>query len=180
MHEDGVHTARARTHTHTHTHKHAHTYMYTHTHIHVHPPTPTHPYTHTNTHTHTHTHTHTQTVHADGGDEPMTFAQEENENAFTPVHMQSPAQFQAPWSPGMSGDVTFSPMAPTSPDANYGYQSPAYQAPQVRERERESVCVCTHTHTHTHACRLAFSKVFYIVSLSSKYTRALTFQFFFL
>ena len=70
-------------------------------------------------------------VHHDGTDEPMTFADagEDAANAMTPAHMQSPANFQAPWSPGMQGDVTFSPMAPASPDANFGYQSPAY-APQ--------------------------------------------------
>eukprot|EP00918_Siedleckia_nematoides_P000103 GHVU01000221.1.p1 GENE.GHVU01000221.1~~GHVU01000221.1.p1 ORF type:complete len:792 (+),score=161.25 GHVU01000221.1:250-2376(+) len=73
-------------------------------------------------------------VHGDAGDEPMTFAQDEDQNSMTPAHMQSPATFQAPWSPGMSGDVTFSPMAPTSPDGNYGYQSPAYQAPQSPAR----------------------------------------------
>lgn len=69
-------------------------------------------------------------VHHDQGDEPITFADAaEQDNSMTPAHMASPANFQAPWSPGMQGNVTFSPMAPTSPDVNYGYQSPAY-APQ--------------------------------------------------
>ena len=66
-------------------------------------------------------------VHQDQGEEPITFADTaDQENSMTPVHMASPANFQAPWSPGMQGNVTFSPMAPSSPEASYGYQSPAY------------------------------------------------------
>ena len=121
---------------HTYTHTHIHTY--THTHIHTYTHTHLHTYTHTHIHTYTHTHiTHTTHIHAythrcrdaiavhqDGGDEPMTFAETGEEgNSMTPAHIQSPANFQAPWSPGMAGDVTFSPMAATSPDGgNYGYQ----------------------------------------------------------
>jgi hypothetical protein len=73
-------------------------------------------------------------VHTDGGEEPMTFADAaEHDNSMTPAHMSSPANYQAPWSPGMQGNVTFSPMAPASPEGNYGYQSPAY-APQSPAR----------------------------------------------
>ena len=68
-------------------------------------------------------------VHADGTDDPIAFhnAHDDDPNNMTPLHHASPAQFNAPWSPGIQQDVTFSPMAPMSPAANYGHQSPAYQ-----------------------------------------------------
>ena len=63
-------------------------------------------------------------VHHDASDEPMTFTEAgEDVNSMTPVHMMSPAGFNAPWSPGMSGDVTFSPTSASSPvDGKFGYQ----------------------------------------------------------
>ena len=67
----------------------------------------------------------------------MTFTEAgEDGNSMTPVHMMSPAGFNAPWSPGMSGDVTFSPMAPASPaDGKYGYQVRALLMPPAERPE---------------------------------------------